>query len=116
MMEGSKYALIIANSRYEDSLLRQLIAPPQDAEALSGVLSDPAISGFEVQALIDEPYYKVREEIEGFLGERERDHLSLYIFPATVLQTTADCCTMPPLTHCINDCSQPVSVLLGSTK
>ena len=75
-----KYALILANSVYEDALLRQLVAPPQDAEALGQVLADPAICGFEVRTLLDEPSYRVCEEIEDFLEERERDDLTLLYF------------------------------------
>ncbi len=75
-----KYALIIANSVYEDALLRQLIAPPQDAEALAQVLADPSICGFEVRTLLDEPSYRVCEAIEDFFEERERDDLTLLYF------------------------------------
>jgi hypothetical protein len=75
-----KYALIIANSVYEDALLRQLVAPPQDAEALAQVLGDPSICGFEVRTLLDEPSYRVCEEIEDFFEERERDDLTLLYF------------------------------------
>jgi hypothetical protein len=75
-----KYALIIANSVYEDALLRQLIAPPQDAEGLAQVLADPSICGFEVRTLLDEPSYRVCEEIEDFFEQRERDDLTLLYF------------------------------------
>jgi uncharacterized caspase-like protein len=73
-------ALIVANSRYEDAVLRQLVAPAQDAEALAEVLQDPAISGFDVQTLLNAPSYKVCETIEAFFEERERDHLLLLYF------------------------------------
>lgn len=57
-------ALIIATSAYEDPVLRRLAAPAQDAEALAGVLGDAAIGGFEVRTLVDQPSYKVSEEVE----------------------------------------------------
>ena len=75
-----KYALIIANSVYEDALLRQLVAPSQDAEGLAQVLADPSICGFEVRTIMDEPSYRVCEEIENFFEDRERDDLTLLYF------------------------------------
>ena len=80
MTESTKYALIVANSDYEDKLLRQLVAPAQDAGALSAVLAEPAISGFEVQTIINATSYKICEQLEAFFEERERDHLSLLYF------------------------------------
>ena len=75
-----KCALIIANWTYEDNLLRTLVAPSQDAEALASVLRDPAIGGFEVNVLTNAPSYRVCEETEAFFGDRERDDLLLYYF------------------------------------
>lgn len=42
----------------DDSDLRRLIAPAQDAKALAEVLRDPEIGGFEVKTLLDKPSYK----------------------------------------------------------
>jgi TonB family protein len=80
MTGKGKYALVVANSLYDDALLRQLVAPSQDAEALSEVLASPDICGFEVQKLIDEPSYRICEKIEAFFDERERDDLALLYF------------------------------------
>jgi hypothetical protein len=79
-MAEKKSALIIANSQYEDSILRQLVAPAQDAEALARVLADPGISGFEVSTILDEPRYRVEEEIDAFFIDRDRDDLLLVYF------------------------------------
>src|ERR1022692_2438841 len=79
-MSEKKSALIIANSQYEDPILRQLIAPAQDAEALAQVLRDPAISGFEVQTILNAPRHKVEEEIETFFGDCDRNDLLLLYF------------------------------------
>lgn len=75
-----KSALIIANWQYEDPLLRGLVSPSRDAEALAQVLSDAAIGGFEVQTLTNAPSHKVCEETEAFFGDRERDDLLLFYF------------------------------------
>ena len=79
-MAERKSALIIANSQYEDPILRQLVAPAQDAEALASVLADPGISGFEVSTILDEPRYKVEEEIDAFFLDRDRNDLLLLYF------------------------------------
>jgi WD40 repeat protein len=73
-------ALIVASHRYEDPTFSQLRAPVRDAEALAGVLSDPAIGDFRVQALVNEPWYRVREEVEGFFAEHRRNDLLLLYF------------------------------------
>ena len=77
----NRFALIIASYDYTaDAGLRKLVAPPQDAEALTRVLQDPTIGGFEVRSLLNEPSPKVAEEIEAFFAERQRDDLALLYF------------------------------------
>jgi formylglycine-generating enzyme required for sulfatase activity len=44
------------------------------------VLEDPAIGGFQVQTLIDQPSHKVSLEIESFYDNRKRDDLLLLYF------------------------------------
>ncbi len=79
-MAEKRLALIIASYQYEDPDLRQLIAPAQDAEALSRVLGDPAIGGFEVQICLNKPSYEVNQQIEAFFDDRKRDDLLLLYF------------------------------------
>lgn len=81
-MTENRVALIIANYRYEDAELRQLVAPAQDAEALARVLKDPTIGGFEIQLYLNEPSYKVRQRIDAFFTDpqRKRDDLLLLYF------------------------------------
>jgi hypothetical protein len=74
-MTERRVALIIASYQYEDPDLQQLVAPAQDAEALARVLEDPAMGGFEVQTLLNEPSYRVNQEIEAFFADRGRDDL-----------------------------------------
>lgn len=79
MAEG-RSALIVAVSEYQDAGLRQLVAPAQDAEALARVLGDPAIGGFAVQTLLNQPSHQVNREIEAFFANRARDDLLLLYF------------------------------------
>jgi Flp pilus assembly protein TadD len=75
-----RFALIIANSKHDDPDLQNLAAAGQDAEALSSVLKNVDIGGFEVKILKNEPSYKVNEEIETFFSDRYRDDLLLLYF------------------------------------
>jgi Caspase domain len=77
---SARAALIVACDRYEDPKFAGLRAPVQDAQALSDVLSDPGIGGFQVRALLNEPAFLVNEEIEGFFADRRRDDLLLLYF------------------------------------
>lgn len=79
-MSENRFALIIGSTIYEDPDLRQLVAPTNDAAALACVLEDPEIGDFEVQQLLDEPYYRVKEAIDGFFSDRKRDDLLLLYF------------------------------------
>ena len=63
-----------------DPDLQNLAAAGQDAEALSSVLKNPDIGGFEVKVLENQPTYKVNEEIETFFDERYREDLLLLYF------------------------------------
>jgi DNA-binding beta-propeller fold protein YncE/uncharacterized caspase-like protein len=72
--------LLVATYEYEDAGLRRLTTPAQDAEALADVLEDPAIAGFEVQMLINEPTSRVGEAIGEFYASAERDDLTLLYF------------------------------------
>ena len=80
MAPERRFALIVASSQYVDPDLQKLIAPAQDAEALANVLQDANIGGFEVKTLLDEPSYKVNEEIQAFFSDRGRDDLLLLYF------------------------------------
>ncbi len=77
---GTRSALIIASQEYTDPGLRALRAPAHDAEALARVLGDPAIGGFDVQTMIDQPAYVVSEAVEGFFADRDVDDLLLLHF------------------------------------
>jgi uncharacterized protein YjbI with pentapeptide repeats/uncharacterized caspase-like protein/Tfp pilus assembly protein PilF len=75
---AKRLALLIANSKYIDPTLNQLIAPTHDAKGLADVLGNPNIGNFEVRTLLDESTQKLREEIEDFFGDdRSKDDLLL---------------------------------------
>src|SRR5438093_8510164 len=79
-MPERKFALIIANSEYQDQDLRKLLSPSMEAEALERVLGDSEIGGFEVKALVNKRSYEVNEEIEIFFADRMREDLLLLYF------------------------------------
>ena len=85
-MAEQRSALIIAVSQYQDAGLRQLVAPAQDAEALARVLKDPAIGGFTVRTLLNQPSYQVNREIEAFFGNRRTEDLLLLYFSGHGIQ------------------------------
>ncbi len=77
---AARAALIVACDVYEDPELSRLRVPVQDAQALSDVLSDPGVGGFQVRTLLNEPAFLVNEEIERFFADRRRDDLLLLYF------------------------------------
>jgi hypothetical protein len=79
-MTERRFALIVASYQYADSDLQKLVAPAQDAQALASVLKDRTIGGFDVKILLNEPSYKVNEEIETFFNERQRGDLLVVYF------------------------------------
>jgi len=77
---GERHALVVANADYRDPGLKALRAPAADADALARVLSDPAIGGFEVQTVIDQPAHVIAEAVEEFFVDRSPDDLLLVHF------------------------------------
>jgi hypothetical protein len=79
---SKRIALIVATYEYQDTGLRQLVAPAQDTEALARVLKEPEIGGFDVQELVNRPSYEVNRQIESFFTDRrlKRDDLLLFYF------------------------------------
>lgn len=76
-MAGRRYALLIASSDYEDPALSELVAPARDADELAEVLSHPDIGGFETKILVNEASFNVRQAIEEFYIDRNRNDLLL---------------------------------------
>jgi hypothetical protein len=77
---GSRLALVVATSIYTDPGLRRLRAPARDAADLAQVLADPAIGGFTVTTVIDQPAQQIRLAIEDLLdGRGTGDLLLVYL-------------------------------------
>src|SRR5687768_13410189 len=77
---AGRRALVIASYEYGDGGLRQLAAPAHDAESFASVLKDPAIAGFDVTMLVNQPHYVVGEAIADFYADARRDDLTLLYF------------------------------------
>ncbi|MCI5218775.1 MAG: hypothetical protein D3914_06185 [Candidatus Electrothrix sp. LOE2] len=78
---GTRSALLVSSSEFQDSTLAQLTAPQNDVNSFAAVLRDPSIGNFdEVKVLINEPSYSVREEMEEFFSYKKRDDLALIYF------------------------------------
>ena len=79
-MAESRSALVVATYAYDDVGLTRLKAPARDAEALSEVLADPAIGGFEVRTVVNQPSHVVNLEVARFFANRQPDELLLLHF------------------------------------
>jgi hypothetical protein len=79
-VSADRRALLVATYGYRDAGLRRLTAPAHDAEALAAVLEDPAIAGFDVTMLVNEPHHVVGEAIADFYGSCRREDLTLLYF------------------------------------
>lgn len=79
-MTESRSALIVATWAYDDEGLTRLKAPGHDAEALSEVLADPDIGGFDVRTVVNQPAHVVNVEVARFFANRRPDELLLLHF------------------------------------
>jgi branched-chain amino acid transport system substrate-binding protein len=81
-MSGTRVALLVGCSDYQDPAFQRLQAPAQDIDALRRVLADPTIGDFTVDTLLDKPSWTVRvsEQIEHFFADRKPDDLLLLYF------------------------------------
>lgn len=76
-----KFALIIANTEYNDSGLAQLTAPGKDAKEFGRVLDSPEICAFDdVIILFNEDVFKVNESIDYFFSDKKPDDLLVLYF------------------------------------
>src|SRR3990172_4171124 len=77
----SKFALVIANTEYQDASFAKLTAPGKDAEEFAQVLRDTELAAFDdVQVLINEGEGKIRRFIARFFAERKPADLLLLYF------------------------------------
>ena len=75
----SKFALVIANTEYQDAGFAKLTAPGNDAQEFAGVLRDLAAFD-DVHVLLNEGEGKTRRSIARFFADRKRDDLLLLYF------------------------------------
>ena len=77
---GTRAALVIATAHYDDPAFGELRSPVRDVEDLAAVLGDPAIGGFTVTTVTDQPDWQVRLAIAEFLAERRQvDTVLVYL-------------------------------------
>jgi uncharacterized caspase-like protein len=88
-MGERRLALVVAIDRYDDAALHQLAAPGADAEALAGVLGDPALGGFEVEELRNPTSSALAERVERTLTGRHPSDLVLLHFSGHGLKDDA---------------------------
>jgi uncharacterized caspase-like protein len=74
---GRRLALVVATGDYDDPALARLRAPAGDAAALSDLLADPAVGGFDVTAVLDQDANSVRLAVEELVSDRRPDDLLL---------------------------------------
>src|SRR5215471_158595 len=72
---GSRHALVIATSTYDDVEFRQLRAPVRDAQDLADVLGDAEIGAFTVTRITDASARDIRVAIQQFLHGRAVDDI-----------------------------------------
>ena len=79
-MATGRKALVVATYEYADGGLRRLAAPEHDADSFAAVLQDPAVAGFDVTMLVNQPHPVVGEAIADFYPGARRDDLTLLYF------------------------------------
>lgn len=72
--------MIVANGEYDNAGLQRLGSPAADADALAGVLSDRAISDFDVRVVRNETAHVVQAEVEDLCAEGRPDDVLLLHF------------------------------------
>jgi hypothetical protein len=79
-VDATRAALVVAADEFADSRFQRLRAPTEDVEGLAGVLGDPAIGGFDVLTVVNQPSAVVQQELERFFSNRKPDDLLLLYF------------------------------------
>src|SRR5262249_59052001 len=80
MTAGGRVAMVVAVDRYDNPSLQELAAPAADAEALTAVLGDPDLGGFDVEVVPNRPSWVIRHRIDAFLTGRQARDLALIHF------------------------------------
>jgi hypothetical protein len=75
-----RLALVVATSTHEHPSYGHLAAPELDARAMTRMLGDPDICGFQVETLVDRPEAEIRRAINEIFTDRHPDDLVLVYF------------------------------------
>lgn len=84
---GERRALLISAGEFTDPRLSRLTSARVDGAALSDVLSDPDVGGFDVQWLAEPTADQARRGIEGFFNDASRDEVLLFYYSGFGLKT-----------------------------
>ncbi|WP_076262929.1 caspase, EACC1-associated type [Intrasporangium flavum] len=79
-MTGRRRALVVATDTYDHAALGQLRSAAADAVALSEVLGDPEVGGFEVDVVQNAASHEVQAHIEDLFADSGPDDLVLLHF------------------------------------
>jgi hypothetical protein len=80
LLPGSRHALVIATSTYDDDEFRQLRAPVRDAQDLADVLADAEIGAFTVTRITDASARDIHVAMQEFLiGRAVDDTVAIYL-------------------------------------
>lgn len=82
-MAGKKFAILIGSSTFseDESELQNLRCPPNDVEGLAKILRNSQLGDFDrVDELINDPYYRVLEQINRVLREATHEDLVLLYY------------------------------------
>ena len=88
-MSGRRSALVVAVDDYEHPGLRALPSAAADADALASVLGDPAIAGFDVRVVRNQPAYEIQARIEDLFADARADDVLLLHFSGHGLKSEA---------------------------
>jgi ABC-type branched-subunit amino acid transport system substrate-binding protein len=80
LMSGTRVALLVGCTEYEDAEFPRLPAPVQDISALKRVLASPSIGDFTIDTVFNRSAAAVSEEIENLFAGRKPDDLLLLYF------------------------------------
>ena len=88
-MSGRRSALVVAVDDYEHPGLRALPSAAADADALASVLGDPAVAGFDVRVVRNQPAYEIQARIEDLFADARADDVLLLHFSGHGLKSEA---------------------------
>ena len=88
-MPRRRSALVVAVDDYEHPGLRRLPSAGADAEALAAVLGDPAVAGFDVQVVRNQPAHEIQARIEDLFVDARADDVLLLHFSGHGLKSEA---------------------------